>query len=86
MRQAEDMQRKADIGEMPREVLENYAQFRRQAMLGALVASIPALRDRLLADERFFFKINAEVLPFSLFPPPLLILVVLLSMIALLSK
>ena len=61
----EDMQRKADTGEMPREILEKYAQFRQRAVLGLLVASIPALRDRLLADERFFFKINAEVLSFQ---------------------
>jgi hypothetical protein len=40
--------------------LSRYAALRGLAVTGALAARFPAVRDRLLADERFLFKVWAE--------------------------
>ena len=56
-----DMEERAKAGEMKKSVLEKYSKLRRSLLLGFGVATLPGLRDRLIADERFLFKIGTEV-------------------------
>lgn len=58
----EDFVSAATSGGLRRSVLSTYCSIAAGGWLTALLArSVPAFRDRLIADRLFFFKILAEV-------------------------